>query len=93
MTCLPGFRGVGEHERFSRAGLQVECDYNVVICITDEQIVVGLRWLPAGRINVARHLVIVGCVHAHMTVLLRLAESTGKGCRVTVVSPDAHHYC
>ncbi|HOI16928.1 MAG TPA: hypothetical protein PK036_11370 [Geobacteraceae bacterium] len=40
-----------------------------------------------------RHLVIVGCGHAHMTVLLRLAECTGKGCRVTVLSPDAHHSC
>lgn len=40
----------------------------------------------------AKHLVIVGGGHAHMTVLLRLAEFTAKGHRVTVVSPDAHHY-
>lgn len=40
----------------------------------------------------AKHLVIVGGGHAHMTVLLRLAEFTGKGHRVTVISPDAHHY-
>ncbi len=40
----------------------------------------------------AKRLVIVGGGHAHMTVLLRLAEFTGKGYRVTVISPDAHHY-
>jgi len=40
----------------------------------------------------ARHLVIVGCGHAHLTVLLRVADFTGKGYRVTVVSPDSHHY-
>lgn len=40
----------------------------------------------------AKHLVIVGAGHAHMTVLLRLAEFTGRGYRVTVISPDAHHY-
>ena len=40
----------------------------------------------------SRHLVIVGCGHAHLTVLLRVADFTGKGYRVTVVSPDSHHY-
>lgn len=40
----------------------------------------------------ARHLVIVGGGHAHMTVLLRLGEFTGKGHRVTVISPDPYHY-
>jgi len=40
----------------------------------------------------AKHLVIVGGGHAHMTVLLRLGEFTGKGHRVTVISPDPYHY-
>ncbi|MRR33336.1 pyridine nucleotide-disulfide oxidoreductase [bacterium] len=40
----------------------------------------------------AKHLVIVGGGHAHLTVLLRLAEFTGKGHRVTVISPDPYHY-
>ncbi len=40
----------------------------------------------------AKQLLIVGCGHAHLTVLLRLADFTGKGYRVTVVSPDSHHY-
>lgn len=39
-----------------------------------------------------RHLVVVGGGHAHMTLLLRLAEFTGKGHRVTVISPDPYHY-
>jgi NADH dehydrogenase FAD-containing subunit len=39
-----------------------------------------------------KHLVIVGGGHAHMTVLLRLAEFTGKGHRVTVISPSPYHY-
>lgn len=39
-----------------------------------------------------KHLVIVGGGHAHMTVLLRLADFTGKGYRVTVISPDPYHY-
>jgi NADH dehydrogenase FAD-containing subunit len=39
-----------------------------------------------------KHLVIVGGGHAHMTLLLRLADFTGRGHRVTVVSPDPYHY-
>jgi NADH dehydrogenase FAD-containing subunit len=40
----------------------------------------------------AKHLVLVGGGHAHMTVLLRLGEFTGRGHRVTLVSSSAHHY-
>lgn len=39
-----------------------------------------------------RRLVIVGGGHAHLTALLRLSEFTGQGHRVTVISPDPHHY-
>jgi NADH dehydrogenase FAD-containing subunit len=39
-----------------------------------------------------KHLVIVGGGHAHMTMLLRLGDFTGKGHRVTVISPDPYHY-
>jgi NADH dehydrogenase FAD-containing subunit len=39
-----------------------------------------------------KHLVLAGGGHAHMTVLLRLVEFTGKGHRVTVISPSAYHY-
>lgn len=39
-----------------------------------------------------RHLVVVGCGHAHMTLLLRLAEFTGRGHLVTVINPDPYHY-
>jgi NADH dehydrogenase FAD-containing subunit len=40
----------------------------------------------------AKHLVIVGGGHAHMTVLLRLGDFIDKGHRVTVISPDPYHY-
>jgi len=39
-----------------------------------------------------RHLVIVGVGHAHLTLLLRLGYLTGRGHRVTVISPDPYHY-
>lgn len=40
----------------------------------------------------AKHLVLVGGGHAHLTVLLRLRALTGRGHRVTLVSPSPHHY-
>ena len=39
-----------------------------------------------------KHLVIVGGGHAHMTALLRLGDFTGRGHRVTVISPSPYHY-
>jgi NADH dehydrogenase FAD-containing subunit len=39
-----------------------------------------------------KHLVLVGGGHAHMTVMLRLAEYVARGHRVTLVSPSPHHY-
>jgi NADH dehydrogenase FAD-containing subunit len=40
----------------------------------------------------AKHLVLVGGGHAHMMVLLRLGEFTGRGHRVTLVSSSDHHF-
>jgi NADH dehydrogenase FAD-containing subunit len=39
-----------------------------------------------------KHLVLIGGGHAHMVTLARLVEMTGRGHRVTVVQPSAHHY-
>jgi NADH dehydrogenase FAD-containing subunit len=39
-----------------------------------------------------KHLVLVGGGHAHMTMLLRLGDFTGKGYRATLISPDPWHY-
>jgi len=39
-----------------------------------------------------RHLVLVGGGHAHMTTLLNLAQITGAGHRVTLISPSAYQY-
>jgi NADH dehydrogenase FAD-containing subunit len=44
------------------------------------------------RRDMGRHLVVVGGGHAHMTLLLRLADFTGRGHRVTVISPSPYHY-
>jgi NADH dehydrogenase FAD-containing subunit len=40
----------------------------------------------------SKHLVLVGGGHAHMTVLLRIADCIDKGHRVTVIGPDSYHY-
>ncbi|OEU59943.1 MAG: hypothetical protein BA870_02215 [Desulfuromonadales bacterium C00003094] len=40
----------------------------------------------------SRHLVLVGGGHAHMTVMLNLADFIGNGHRVTLVSPSPYHY-
>jgi NADH dehydrogenase FAD-containing subunit len=50
------------------------------------------RVIPAEEKYMGKHLVIVGGGHAHMTVLLRLGDFTGKGYRVSVISPDPYHY-
>lgn len=42
--------------------------------------------------EMGKHLVIVGGGHAHMTALLRLGDFTGRGHRVTVISPSPYHY-
>jgi NADH dehydrogenase FAD-containing subunit len=39
-----------------------------------------------------RHLVLVGGGHAHMTVLFRLGDFTGRGHRVTVINPSPYLY-
>ena len=39
-----------------------------------------------------KHLVLVGGGHAHMTVMLRLAEIAQKGHHLTLVSTSSHHY-
>lgn len=39
-----------------------------------------------------RHLVLVGGGHAHMTVMLNLADFVARGHRVTLVSPSPYHY-
>ncbi len=39
-----------------------------------------------------RHLVLVGGGHAHLTVMLNLREYTGRGHRVTLISPSSHQY-
>jgi NADH dehydrogenase FAD-containing subunit len=40
----------------------------------------------------SRHLVLVGGGHAHMTVMLNLAEFISRGHSVTLVSPSPYHY-
>lgn len=40
----------------------------------------------------SRHLVLVGGGHAHMTVMLNLADYISRGHRVTLVSPSPYHY-
>ena len=40
----------------------------------------------------SRHLVLVGGGHAHMTVMLNLADFVKRGHRVTLVSPSPYHY-
>lgn len=40
----------------------------------------------------AKHLVLVGGGHAHMTVMLNLEQYTRRGHQVTLVSSDAYHY-
>ncbi len=40
----------------------------------------------------AKHLVLVGGGHAHMTTLANIKEFVGKGHRVTVIGPSEHHY-
>jgi NADH dehydrogenase FAD-containing subunit len=39
-----------------------------------------------------KHLVLAGAGHAHLTVLLKLRDFTGKGHKVTAISPSAYHY-
>ncbi len=39
-----------------------------------------------------KHLVLAGGGHAHMTVMLRVAEYVERGHRVTLVSPSSYHY-
>ncbi|MDY0042915.1 MAG: FAD-dependent oxidoreductase, partial [Desulforhabdus sp.] len=40
----------------------------------------------------SKHLVLVGGGHAHMTVMLNLADYTKRGHRVTLISPSSYHY-
>lgn len=40
----------------------------------------------------SKHLVLVGGGHAHLTTLLKLADITRRGHRVTLVSPSPYHY-
>jgi len=40
----------------------------------------------------SKHLVLVGGGHAHMTVMLNLAEFISRGHSVTLVSPSPYHY-
>jgi NADH dehydrogenase FAD-containing subunit len=42
--------------------------------------------------QIAKHLVLVGGGHAHLMVLSKLKEYTGRGHRVTLISPSAYHY-
>ena len=39
-----------------------------------------------------RHLVLAGGGHAHLELLHRLKAFIGRGCRVTIISPDSYHY-
>jgi NADH dehydrogenase FAD-containing subunit len=39
-----------------------------------------------------RHLVLVGCGHAHLVTLVNIPEFISRGHRVTVVSPGEFHY-
>lgn len=40
----------------------------------------------------SKHLVLVGGGHAHLKILLKLADFTRRGHRVTLVSPSPYHY-
>ena len=40
----------------------------------------------------AKHLVLVGGGHAHLTVLLNLAKYIERGHRVTLIGPSPYHY-
>jgi NADH dehydrogenase FAD-containing subunit len=40
----------------------------------------------------AKHLVLIGGGHAHMTVMLNLRDYTERGHRVTLIGPSAYHY-
>ena len=40
----------------------------------------------------AKHLVIVGGGHAHLTVLLNITDFVGRGHRVTLIGPSPYHY-
>lgn len=40
----------------------------------------------------AKHLVLVGGGHAHLRPLTNLADYTRRGHKVTLISPDTHHY-
>ena len=40
----------------------------------------------------ARHLVVVGGGHAHLTVLLEIADFVQRGHKVTLVGPSPYHY-
>ncbi len=40
----------------------------------------------------AKHLVLVGAGHAHLTTLAGLAETIALGVRVTVIGPGSYHY-
>jgi NADH dehydrogenase FAD-containing subunit len=39
-----------------------------------------------------KHLVLVGGGHAHLTVLLNIADFVQRGHRVTLIGPSPHHY-
>lgn len=39
-----------------------------------------------------KHLVLAGGGHAHLTAIMRLRDYTGRGHRVTLISPSAYHY-
>ncbi len=40
----------------------------------------------------AKHLVLIGAGHAHLTCLKQLGDFTARGHQVTVIGPDVHHY-
>jgi NADH dehydrogenase FAD-containing subunit len=40
----------------------------------------------------ARHLVLIGAGHAHLTCLTSLRDFAARGHQVTVIGPGAHHY-
>ena len=39
-----------------------------------------------------KHLILVGCGHAHLTALVKAGEYVSRGHRVTLVSPAPYHY-
>lgn len=45
-----------------------------------------------GMYLMAKHLVLVGGGHAHLTTILKLRDYIGRGHRVTLISADAYHY-